>query len=187
MYEKLMNQLNSTVTLTDKIELSHFLSDWLEKCDKKPRLLHLLAIDQNSIEITNKMSNDATSKISWFISNFNKIKVKSYQSPNLIDLLDMHFILKNLNQELDFVESDLTSNLIVCALDCVDKLGKPIFIKQKHPCSENELYYKKLKVENYSGIDKDLDNFNFASLSAMNMNKKSKFKSDLLFFSILEF
>lgn len=155
-----------------KIFLSDFLSDWLSKCDKKPKLLYYLAKDQNSVEIANKMGIDGSSKISWFISNFAKIKVRSYQAPTLIDLLDMHFVLKNLNLN-DYLESDLTQNLIVCALDCCDKLGKPIFVKQKHPCAENELYYKKLKVESYAGFEKDLDNFNFLSISAMNMNKKN--------------
>lgn len=157
----------------EKIVLSDFLNDWLQRCENRPRILNFLAKDQNSVEITNKMGADCSSNISWFVTNFSKIKVRSYQPPNVIDLLDMHFVLKNLNTN-EFVETDLTQNLIVCALDCCDKLGKPIFIKQKHVCSENELYYKKLRVENYSGIgDKDLDNFNFSTLTAMNMNKKN--------------
>jgi len=156
----------------EKVFLSTFLSEWLQKCEKKPSILNFLATEQNSVEITNKLGSDSPSKISWFITNFQKIKVKSYQAPNMVDFLDMHFVLKNLNQS-NFIESDLTQNLLVCALDCVDKLGKSIFVKQKHPCAENELYYKKLKVEGYSGVDKDLDNFNFSSLTAMNMNKKN--------------
>lgn len=155
-----------------KVALSDFLNDWLQKCVKKPRLLQALASEQASIEITNKVGNDTGSKISWYVSNFSKIKVRSYQPPNIIDLLDFHFVIKNLVQT-DFIESDLTQNLVVCALDCCDKLGKPIFIKQKCSFAENELYYKKLRVEAYNGLDKDLDNFNFASLSAMNMNKKN--------------
>ena len=154
------------------VYLCDFLSDWLQKAPKKPKLLQALANEQNSIEITNKIGNDAGSKIGWYVSNFSKIKVRSYQPPNLIDMLDMHFVIKNLSQT-EFVESDLTQNLIVCALDCVDKLGKPIFVKQKCSFAENELYYKKLRVETYNGFEKDLENFNFLNISAMNMNKKN--------------
>lgn len=156
----------------NKITLSGFISDWLLKCNKRPKILNHLAKEQGIIEVINKVGDDKSS-ISWFISSFSKIKIRNYQAPNLIDYLDFHYVLKNLNS-VDFIESDLTVNLIVCALDCSDKNGKSLFIKQKHPCSENELYYKKMKSENCYGEKSDLDNnFNYSTISALNMNKKT--------------